>query len=90
MRHNHEERFVRRFQCMRSEIFDALLSDDVGEIIFSIISPVSHHFPVHVQGVVVEAGVPDQTRPVVPSRWDTLSVIVVQVFPEICYDEKEA
>jgi len=62
---------------VRSKIFDALLCDHVSEIIFLVICPVSHHFTIYVQRVVIEAGVPDQTRPVIPSGWDPLTIIVI-------------
>ena len=41
--------------------------------------------PVDVEGVIVEAGVPHQPVPLVPTLGDVVAIVLVEVFAEVAY-----
>ena len=57
--------------------------DEVGEVVPAVVVAVVLHHPVVVEGVVVVAAVPHQTKPLAPACGDVVTRVPVQILPEI-------
>ena len=67
----------------RAQEADAVVGDEVGEVVEMVDVVVFHSTSVHVHAVVVEATVADQAVPLCPSRRQVVARVLVQVLTEI-------
>ena len=67
---------------------NAVVGDEVGEVILVIIVSVTNFLPVEVDSVIVESGVSDEPDPLPPSGRYVRPVVLVQIFAKITWNKK--
>ena len=63
---------------------------EVGNVVLAVAvklkklnHPNTHLVPVYVQGVVVKSRIADQTHPLIPTHWDVVAMVFVEVFAKV-------
>ena len=62
---------------------DAVVCDEIGEIIFEVVVPVLDLTAVEIDRVIVKARVLDEADPLSPPRRNVRTVVFVEIFAEI-------
>ena len=62
---------------------DAVIGYEVGQVIILVAVIVFDTIAVHIQRVVIEAGIPYQANPLRPAWRDVLTIVVIEVLAEI-------
>lgn len=81
--HDHHDGPARLALLCLPEEGQGVVGDQVRQIVLSIVPTVPDLVSVHVECVVVEPGIPDQTRPLVPTLGDVVAIVLVQILAEI-------
>ena len=69
---------------------EAVVGDEVSEVVLVVVVLVLLLPTVEVDAVVVETGVSDQSHPLGPARGDVFSIVLVQVLPKESWEEGES
>ena len=60
------------------------VSYDVREVILGVVKPMKLLNTIIVESVVVELTILNQPVPLIPPRWNVMSIIFVQIFSKVC------
>ena len=69
---------------------EAVVGDEVGEVVVVVVVLVLLLATVEVDAVVVEPGVTDQSHPLRPAWGDVFSIVLIQVLPKESWEEGES
>ena len=82
---DHHERLLRHELLGLPQEGQGVVGDEVGEVVLGVVEAVPDLVPVDVDGVVVEPGVSNQGRPLVPAGGDPVAVVLVEVLSEVAW-----